>query len=355
MKQSFSPTFVGLSLAVSCAGLAILAATAGTQPTTQSAQAVSLVNRMNSAYRSLRSYYDVTTIKRTVGKKETTATLTLAMQKPNKYLLELKGEGLNTVIVSDGTSLVALRPDRKAYTKTRAPQQIISTDLIGSVDMPSPGARIISQLLAANAREGEIGKRLLSATVTGPQPIGGKQVYVLTVPFGEDTEVRLQVTSDDYIVRQVRLLKAGKVEWTEDHNEIHLDKTLGADTFAKSLPEGAQVVADLPPLQKTGESAEDKGGSGGGDGRVKAGGTPAVQPAAALALFKSSGCARCHNGGGGPDLSHEGSDATRTVQWIADHIRNPKTHTPGSSMPAYGSRMSAANIQTLATYLASLK
>lgn len=354
MKQSFSPKIVGLTLAVSSLGLVMLAATAGTRPSGQGAQAVAIVNRMNSAYRSLRSYYDVTTIKRTVGKKETTATLTLAMQKPNKYLLELKGEDLNTVIVSDGASLIAVRPDRKAYTKTRAPQQIISTDLIGRIDMPSPGARIISQLLAANAREGEIGKNLLAATVTGPQSFNGKQAYILTVPFGEETEVRLNVTTDDYIVRQVRLLKAGKVVWTEDHTEIQLDKPVAADVFTKPLPEGAQVVAELPSLEKSSASAEEEGGSA-NSGGTTAGGSSGVQPAAALALFKSSGCARCHGGGGGPDLSHIGSDPAKNAKWIADHIRNPQTHTPGSSMPAYGSRMSAANIQTLATYLASLK
>src|SRR5262249_35453220 len=153
-----------------------------------------LVTRMTSAYRSLQSYYDTATVKGKRGKKEVTGTLTLATQKPNKYLLDLKGDSLNTLIVSDGDTLVALRPDRKAYTKTKAPLQIIKSDFIGKIDIPSLGARLITQLLTANAREGELGSLLLNAKVSGPQAFGSKLAYVLIFPYGEGAEARVYVT-----------------------------------------------------------------------------------------------------------------------------------------------------------------
>src|SRR5262245_47019649 len=90
------------------ATLALIAAAAALQAPPQ---AVGIVTNMNSAYRSIGSYYDVATIKRKINQKDATATLTLAAQKPNKFLLDLKGDYLNTVIVSDGENLISLRPD----------------------------------------------------------------------------------------------------------------------------------------------------------------------------------------------------------------------------------------------------
>src|SRR5437016_248419 len=58
------------------------------------------------------------------------------------------------------------------------------------------------------------------------------------------------------------------------------------------------------------------------------------------ALFSANGCGRCHAlngnvGGRAPDLTHVGADPTHTAEWIADQIKNPKSHNPASRMPAY--------------------
>ncbi len=93
------------------------------------------------------------------------------------------------------------------------------------------------------------------------------------------------------------------------------------------------------------ETPPAPGGTGGTGGAAQmAGGSDAVLKAQC----------RCHNGGkGAPDLSHEG--AQHDASWIADHIKNPRTHNPSSRMPAFEGRMSDADIQGLATYLASQK
>lgn len=77
-------------------------------------------------------------------------------------------------------------------------------------------------------------------------------------------------------------------------------------------------------------------------------------------VFDANGCARCHSIGGGgrgraPELTHVGADPTHTAQWIADHVKNPKTHNPNSRMPAYEGKISDADLQALSTYLAGLK
>ena len=57
----------------------------------------------------------------------------------------------------------------------------------------------------------------------------------------------------------------------------------------------------------------------------------------------------------GADLSRADADAAHTAAWIAEHIRNPKAHKPGSRMPAFAEKLKAEEIQSLADYLAALK
>jgi cbb3-type cytochrome oxidase cytochrome c subunit len=76
---------------------------------------------------------------------------------------------------------------------------------------------------------------------------------------------------------------------------------------------------------------------------------------------------RCHavgaaggtaGGGGrgrmrGPNLGTVG--AAHTVDWLMTHVRNPRAHTPDSSMPAYEAKIPPQDLRALAEYLASLK
>lgn len=82
--------------------------------------------------------------------------------------------------------------------------------------------------------------------------------------------------------------------------------------------------------------------------------------AAGQNAYTTSNCARCHSIGGqggrmGPDLSHVGADPAHTPQWLADHVRNPKSHNPSSRMPAFQGQVSEPNLNALGAYLASLK
>ena len=58
----------------------------------------------------------------------------------------------------------------------------------------------------------------------------------------------------------------------------------------------------------------------------------------------------------GPELTHVGNDASHTVDWIMQHIRNPQAHKPQSRMPAFGpEKINDEDLKSLAEYLASLK
>lgn len=80
-----------------------------------------------------------------------------------------------------------------------------------------------------------------------------------------------------------------------------------------------------------------------------------AEPLAAAGIFVSSGCDSCHkvNGSGGtlgPPLN--GIAARHNRKWVAGHLRNPRSQTPGTAMPAF--RFSDHDSDLLISYLFSL-
>src|SRR5262249_59402116 len=99
---------------------------------------------------------------------------------------------------------------------------------------------------------------------------------------------------------------------------------------------------------KTGEMGSENRGTeksgdsmGGGD-----------QFAAGLSVYEQNNCARCHSTGGGGgggfgggkgggkgkgrQVSLAGVGSRRSMDYLTEHVRNPKAHTPGSPLPGYG-------------------
>ncbi len=80
--------------------------------------------------------------------------------------------------------------------------------------------------------------------------------------------------------------------------------------------------------------------------------------AAAMKIIDAQGCTGCHiiNGKGGsigPNLSKEGSKG-HSIHWLEVQIKTPKVHKPTSMMPA-NSKMTSAELKTVAEYFESLK
>lgn len=247
-----------LSALMGVSFLSAFAIGARQQPPTQAA---SILNRMTGAYRSIETYYDVATIKRRLGEKDAPVTLTLAMLKPSRYLMELKGDFMNTVVMSDGNTLTSIRPDKKAYARTKAPLQVLKAGYLTGIDIPSPGAKIITALLESNIRDTELGGLMANAKVTGPHAFGSKQAYILNFPYGQDLEARVYVTTDDYLIRQIKIMKDGDAVLNEVHDNIELDKPIAAEKFTRTIPEGMKMVASLPSLDKPGAVSSEGWGN----------------------------------------------------------------------------------------------
>jgi mono/diheme cytochrome c family protein len=116
-----------------------------------------------------------------------------------------------------------------------------------------------------------------------------------------------------------------------------------------------QPTTPSTPLTPIGPGPTGPDAGAGGSGATDTSGPFA----AGRKVFEANGCARCHPMGGGrgkaPDLARVGADPNHTVDWLEQHIRNPKAHNPGSRMPGYEGRIQPQDLRALAEYLASLK
>lgn len=95
-------------------------------------------------------------------------------------------------------------------------------------------------------------------------------------------------------------------------------------------------------------------------GAAGAGGDDKALIASGLTVYNNNGCANCHSIGGqggkkAPDLTKVGAEAGHTTDWLIAHVKDPKTHNPGSSMPSYQGKITDADLKALGAYLASLK
>ncbi|MGA7827734.1 MAG: c-type cytochrome [Geobacteraceae bacterium] len=102
-------------------------------------------------------------------------------------------------------------------------------------------------------------------------------------------------------------------------------------------------------------SAGCAGMNGQGQGRVAEQSNPAASTGAAV--YAERECAGCHSISGvggtlGPDLTKIG--ATKSKEWLAEQIEDPKSRNSASIMPAYKD-LSTPDLNALVDYLATLK
>ncbi|HEY7745397.1 MAG TPA: c-type cytochrome [Desulfuromonadales bacterium] len=112
-----------------------------------------------------------------------------------------------------------------------------------------------------------------------------------------------------------------------------------ADEFRQKMDTHQQLQAQRRPPQATAGIVADK---------------PQADTAAGKELYASH-CAACHGaegkGGIGPDLTRPDFKYGRTMEAVAESIRNGRP----AGMPAFGSQLSAAESESLAAFVLSLK
>jgi cbb3-type cytochrome oxidase cytochrome c subunit len=116
---------------------------------------------------------------------------------------------------------------------------------------------------------------------------------------------------------------------------------------------GAVVALAVP------QKAKKPTAKSGAKAAPKAADTIASMTALGKKVYASNGCNACHTISGkggpvGPDLTKTGANAAHTVKWLSDHVANPKTHTPTSSMPAFASSIKGKDLVAVGVYLKTL-
>jgi thiol-disulfide isomerase/thioredoxin len=223
---------------------------AGGQVQAQTSDVVRVLMRLGATYRACRSVRAEGTWTRKVGDKESTASIALAAQRPNLYRLEIQGADIAADISSDGKTLTALRTDRKAYTRSDAPGQLMGTDLLKGIGIPAPGVLMKTLLLAGMWRDSRhpLAARLAAAELSGPRAYGDRQAYVLKFDYDSDYTARAYITTDDFVLRRVALYTGDKPEIVETYTKVEFDKPLDPAGFRFELPDGARQVATFPPV-----------------------------------------------------------------------------------------------------------
>ncbi len=237
--------------ALICGASVVVAIAATAQgPTT----ATSILNKVGSTYRSAQTYKGTSTIEVTDGEDRTTMPVTLAVQRPNKYLLEVEHPRVGSRVVSDGATFTAFRTQRNAYTTGQSPARLMGANFLTGIDVPSPAARIITLaaggLLAGND---PLAQALAKAEVVKPSSggqlvIDGQPVHMLAFRYDTEHVAQMLVGASDYQIKRVELIKDGLVEVRETLNEVEINKPIADATFNKPIPEGARIVFTLPTL-----------------------------------------------------------------------------------------------------------
>ncbi len=239
MKRTALPLACLLALSAVCAQ-------AQTTPVTQ------LLNKLSTRYRTVETVRYSGTWTQKLGSKERSATVEFGMKRPSGYALELKGENLNTVVVADASFVTAMRPDKNAYTRTKAPAKLLGGDVLAKVDLPAPGAAVIALLLQGQLRDqtNKLAKALNAATLRDPIGFGSGAADVLSFRPDDVSEVRIYVSQQDGLIRRAVSYSGGKVDTTENYTTVEVDKPLPDGFLDRKVPEAARLVAVLPALDK---------------------------------------------------------------------------------------------------------
>lgn len=121
-----------------------------------------------------------------------------------------------------------------------------------------------------------------------------------------------------------------------------------------SIMVGVAVIAFLGFMTYKGATSPE----GGGAEPVVSIPADDTEAIAGEVIFRENGCLSCHvvgsNGapGPGPDLTNEASK-NRGIEWQIDHLKDPGSRTPGSSMPAFAGFTDEQYTQ-IATFLEGL-
>ncbi|MFH2052620.1 MAG: redoxin domain-containing protein [bacterium] len=253
-----------------------------------------VLKRAAAVYQGLQAYRDTTATEvhmvRAGMDNRMGMPMAFALARPNRLRLEGgMGPGMETVLVSDGESLVTYMAMVQQYTQTRAPDTLSVAALQPGMQGPG-GVSLVLQLLMSGDPLQEILKGVEEVRPLPDEKWNGAPVSVLVLrrsaaamaspmmPPGAAADatidVRVWIGKKDFLVRQVaydldmsaiaaslpeaqRAMLAGmRTEITERHTAIEVDPVLPPQTFAFTPPAKASLVEQFGPPGAASDKSE---------------------------------------------------------------------------------------------------
>jgi uncharacterized membrane protein/mono/diheme cytochrome c family protein len=223
-------------------------------------------------------------------------------------------------------------------------------------------------VVAAGKMEKAAGKldqatdRLVKATSEKPRlPIASTAPVVsspaIAPPSHSSQFPPASVTALDSAAQKLEKV-AERFEQTASKMEAITESLQARESTARAAPPTRPTVRQTAPATSGTSKANAKASTPTQEASSQAFDSKLVAAGEKIYFNPETGCMDCHkmNGQGGrsgPDLTYAGR-LHPDVEWQIEHLKNPKSKVPGSSMPAYDD-LSRDDLRALATYLASLK
>lgn len=216
----------------------------------QAPNAALVLNKVSGVYRACNSIRVTTTVTRNVGEKQLIGSVSLAAERPARYMLEVTGAQLNTTVTSDGKALTIQRPDARVYSLTPAPAKLTGADVLADSEVMLPASEIITLLIEGGLRQADrtLGSRLAAAKMTGPVAYGSRQAWVFSFDYTTLNECRVYVDTANYTVVRATLGSGSVPILSEVVNRTTFNEAITDDMIVRPVPEDYRQVSKLPRM-----------------------------------------------------------------------------------------------------------
>ncbi len=251
-----------------------------------------LLKKALERYSSIQSYRDSTVIEMSMQRvgmeNKTISSSIVAFERPNRIRIESNAGVMNEMtLMSDGKKIISYHRTWKQYMESEAQEILTAHDLSHS---GMSGSVMLSKVLLSNNPVREFLEHATDVVEIEHTKLNGDEVAVieittpakalpLQIPFGRqltrDVKFEVWIGIDDFLIRRItakvsideapedmpekqkRFIQGLKIQLTETHHDIQVDKQLPQTLFTLTLPEDTELVDRfMPPgMSRTAKSA----------------------------------------------------------------------------------------------------
>lgn len=241
-----------------------------------------LLNKMISAYKDLKSLYSEGLISVKMTAEGATQSMdiptSIALERPNKFRVSFNHPQMGFEIISDGTNLYSYLSGLAQYRKLPAPATITEIDL-GKVIAPGAQSSGVLGLILSPEPKNYLLEGAVNISLQSPVEMDGKQYYNLQLTQQGKVKTNMLIDQKTFLIAQinVNMTEALKEEMavnkalgktppadleytlTERYKLVKINEPVPPETFKFIEPKGAKEVAKfLPDMESAAEDLTGK-------------------------------------------------------------------------------------------------